>query len=332
MHPLWYLFFFFVWILKHTSPPGQLQPDPSRFPSGMASLASYVHSKGLKFGLYGDAGTATCGGYAGSEGYEAIDAATLAAWGVDYWKLDGCNLPVSDMQYRYTLWSQELAKQNRSIVFSCSWPAYDPSANLTYVASICNLWREYDDITDNFAAFMNILDYQSTKGLAPYAGPGHWNDPDMLEVGNGGCTDTEYTTLFSMWAILAAPLIAGNDLRNMSSATLAILAAPEVIAVDQDALGVEGVLLSNVSTATGPLQVWARPLSTGAIATAFVNRSAAPANITVSWTSFGIPPSAPLMARDLWKQQTSGPYVGYYTAVAVPSHGTALLSFTAKDQ
>lgn len=148
-----------------------------------------------------------------------------------------CGVLAPDPRVRYTLWSAELAKQSRPIVFSCSWPAYDPTANLTYVGTICDLWREFDDIRDDFDAFMSILDYQSRAGLAPYAGPGHWNDPDMLETGNGGCTATEYATLISLWAMLAAPLIAGNDLRNMSAATVALLTPAEVIAVDQDPLG-----------------------------------------------------------------------------------------------
>lgn len=229
---------------------------------------------------------------------------------------------------RYTLWSQELNKQSHPIVFSCSWPAYDPSANLTYVGSICNLWREYDDINDHFSTFMSILDYQATKGLAPYAGPGHWNDPDMLEIGNGGCTDVEYATLMSMWAILAAPLIAGNDLRNMSASTVALLTAPEVIAVDQDPLGVEGDIRLNISTATGPLQVWSRPLASGAVAAALLNRSAGTANITAPWAALGFPPTQRLAVRDLWARKPLGTAQGSYTAVNVPSHGTVLLSFT----
>jgi len=266
----------------------------------------------------------TCGGYAGSEGYELIDSQTFAEWGVDYIKIDGCYFPVVDMQEKYTNWSKLLNESGRPMVFSCSWPAYADLNNITIpwdvVEEICNLWREYNDIRDNWNEWTNILDYQVSKGLAPYAAPGHWNDPDMLEVGNGNQTESEYTSLMSMWAIIAAPLIAGNDLRNMTPQTLALLTAPEVIAIDQDKLGLEGTRLSS----NNGLEVWSRTLYNGT-AVGLFNRTPNSAQITVTWKMININGSADV--RDAWARKDLGTYnTGYTTTVA--SHDTILLRVT----
>jgi hypothetical protein len=313
------------WMLGKRNAQGRLVADPARFTNGtLQTLAEYIHSKGLKFGTYIDCGTMTCGGYAGSEGYELIDSQTFAEWGVDYIKIDGCYFPVVDMQEKYTNWSKLLNESGRPMVFSCSWPAYADLNNITIpwdvVEEICNLWREYNDIRDNWNEWTNILDYQVSKGLAPYAGPGHWNDPDMLEVGNGNQTVSEYTSLMSMWAIIAAPLIAGNDLRNMTPQTLALLTAPEVIAIDQDNLGLEGTRLSS----NNGLEVWSRTLYNGT-AVGLFNRTPNSAQITVTWKMININGSADV--RDAWARKDLGTYnTGYTTTVA--SHDTILLRVT----
>ena len=251
---------------------GNLQGSATKFPNGIKALADYVHSKGLKFGVYGDRGTSTCAGYPGSYGHETADANQFAAWGVDYLKYDNC-AAVGDLVTDYTNMHNALAASGRPILFSiCAWWM----ASTTFV-DLGNSWRTSGDISDSFSVVMGLMD--TNNNTAQYAGPGHWNDPDMLEVGNGGMTDTEYRAHFSMWAIMAAPLISGNDLTTMSSATVAILTAPEVLAVDQDALGVQGTRVVD----NGDLEVWAKTLSgTNTKAVALLNRSGSTASITVN--------------------------------------------------
>jgi len=232
--------------MRRDSITGNLIPDPKKFPHGMKALADYIHSKGLKFGLYNCAGTNTCQGYPGTRGYEYQDARLYATWGIDYFKYDWCNTKGINAKEAYTTMSKALQKAGHPIVFSvCEWGLNKP---WKWAASVGELWRTTDDIYHVFdgvhdfgtwsaLGVMRIVDLQ--KGLRKYAGPGHWNDPDMLEVGNG-MTTSEDRTHFSMWCMLAAPLIAGNDLRKMSKTTLDILTNREVIAVDQDSLGIEG--------------------------------------------------------------------------------------------
>jgi len=296
---------------------GNLQASVTKFPNGLKALADYVHSKGLKFGVYGDRGTTTCAGYPGSYGHETADANTLAAWGVDYLKYDNC-APVGDLVTDYTNMHNALAASGRPILFSiCAWWM----ASTTFV-DLGNSWRTTSDISDSFSSAMGIMD--TNNNTAQYAGPGHWNDPDMLEVGNGGMTDTEYRAHFSMWAIMAAPLISGNDLTTMSSATVAILTAPEVLAVDQDALGVQGTKVTDNGSG---LQVWAKTLSgTNTKAVALLNRSASTASITVNWSDIGLSGSATV--RDLWAKSDLGAFSGSYTA-SVSSHGVVLIKVVA---
>jgi alpha-galactosidase len=296
---------------------GNLQADPVKFPNGIKAVADYVHSKGLKFGIYGDRGTTTCANYPGSYGHEVQDAATFASWGVDYLKYDNC-AAVGDMQTDLAKMRDALAATGRPMVFSIStwW------MSLPTFPELGNMWRTTSDITDSFSSVMSIID--TNNNTAQYAGPGHWNDPDMLEVGNGGMTDTEYRAHFGMWAIAAAPLIAGNDLRSMSQATIDILTAPEVIAIDQDVLGIQGIKITDNGAG---LQVWAKTLSgTNTKAVALLNRSAATANITVNWSDIGLSGSATV--RDLWARVDRGSFSGSYTA-SVPSHGIVLVKVVA---
>lgn len=317
------------WLAKTRDANGRIQPDPTRFPHGIQALADYVHSLGLKFGIYEDTGRLTCGGYPGSQGYYALDVSSYLEWGVDYVKLDGCYSNVSDMHAIYTLNSQLLNQTGRPMVFSCSWPTY---ANLqgyetpyTYVASICNLWREWYDVRDTWESWTAIIDYQEYANLNQYAGPGNWNDPDMLEIGNGGQTNIEYQSLFSIWSILAAPLIAGNDLRNMTSETLAILTAPEVIAVNQDALGIQGTRVVKMDY----LEVWARELSGNTFAVALFNRGNETESITANWTDVGLEANVTADVRDLWARSDLGSFTGSFTAKVV-SHGIVMVKLSPK--
>lgn len=311
-------------------PQGNIVPDANRFPSGIKALADYVHSKGLKFGLYSDAGTKTCQGRPGSRGYEFQDARQYAAWGVDYLKFDWCNASTQDARSSYELMRAALDASGRVIVFSiCEWGNTKP---WLWARGVGNLWRTTGDIKDRWAGkqewkpgdccnygMTDILDQQA--GLESYAGPGHWNDPDMLEVGNGGMTNTEYRSHFSLWAILAAPLIAGNDLRNMKPEITEILAKREVIDVDQDPAGNQGRRVRK----TGDLEVWSKWLHDGSRAVVLFNRGVTEAEITVDWEDLGYPKTLSARVRDLWRAKDLGEYRTNFSASVSP-HAVVMVS------
>ncbi len=269
---------------------GNIVADAERFPSGIKALADYIHSKGLKFGIYTDAGTMTCAKRPGSIGHEYQDAKQYANWGVDYLKEDWCNtLPGQNSESSYTLMRNALADSGRPIVFSiCEWGSTKP---WLWAGPVGNLWRATGDIQDCWDCkkdwggngVTQIIDQMN--GLETYAGPGHWNDPDMLEVGNGGMTKEEYRAHFSMWAMFSAPLLAGNDIANMSADTKEILLNKEVIAIDQDPLGQQGRRVKK----TGDLEVWSKQLQDGGRAVVLLNRGPAAAKISVAWTDIGYP-------------------------------------------
>lgn len=270
---------------ERDSVTGNLVPDPKKFPNGMKVLVDYVHSKGLKFGLYNCAGTKTCAGYPGTRGYEYQDARYYASLGIDYLKFDWCNTDGINAKEAYTTMSKALKAAGRPIVFSlCEWGTNKP---WLWAGNVGELWRTTGDISAIFDGYLDhgtwkqegvmpIVDLQI--GLRNYAGPGHWNDPDMLEVGNG-MTVNEDRTHFSMWCMLAAPLIAGNDLRKMSKETESILTNKEVIAVNQDKLGIEGFKYSDRDS----LEVWVKPLENDNWAVCFLNRSHAPVQVNFNW-------------------------------------------------
>ncbi len=304
---------------------GDIQPDAQRFPSGIKALADYVHGKGLKFGIYSDAGTMTCAKRPGSRGYEYQDAAQYAAWGVDYLKFDWCSTGTQNAQASYGTMRQALNHTGRPIVFSlCEWGTAKPW--LWAGDGIGNLWRTTGDITDKWdgdhgysLGMMKIAD--RNEPLYSFAGPGHWNDPDMLEVGNGGMTADEYRAHFSLWAMMAAPLIAGNDVAHMSAETRGILLNKDVIAVDQDALGHAGRRVRK----DGDLEVWSRELADGGRAVLLLNRGATAAPIRFSMAEVGYPAALTMHARDLWSGVEVGTVHGSYTVPAVPSHGVVVL-------
>lgn len=301
---------------------GNLISDPVRFPGGMKALGDYIHASGLKFGIYGDHGKMTCMKVpqSGSYGNEARDANTFASWGVDYLKYDHCNLPFGDnVQADYEKMRDSLIATGRPIVYSiCAWDFHSWEPNTG------NLWRTTLDINDSWNRMIDI--YNKNVQFAQYAKPGAWNDPDMLEIGNGGMSDTEYRTHMSLWAIMAAPLISGNDIRKMNTATKDILLAPEIIAVDQDELGKQGVKVRD----DGNYEVISKILQgTNVRAVALLNRNNAAADITVKWSEIGLP-SGNALVRDLWARQDRGNYMNSYT-VNVPGHGTAMLKITTAE-
>ena len=298
----------------------------------MKALGDYIHSKGLKFGIYSGPGPQTCGNFAGSYGHEQQDANTFAAWGVDYLKYDLCtfrtlmtqesngDLKKSDaiMIAAYEKMHQALLDTGRPIVFSISTNQHGRAWEWGAQAG-ANLWRTTADIRDTYGEM--ALRGFSQAGLSAYAGPGHWNDPDMLEVGNGGMSADEYRTHMSLWAILAAPLIAGNDLTKITPETESILMNKEVIAVDQDRLGKQG----DRACATGPLEVWTRPLEGGAMAVGLFNRLKIPHLMTLRLAEIGWHGEA--TARDLWSHQDLGLLKQDYTAT-IPADGVLLLRLT----
>jgi alpha-galactosidase len=300
----------------------------SKFPD-MKALADYVHSKGLKLGIYSSPGPKTCAGYAGSYGHEQQDANTYAKWGIDYLKYDLCSYEgimkkaaPNDRQKQWVMMHaayekmhQALLNTHRPIVFSLCQYGFDAVWNWGPKVG-GNLWRTTGDINDSYDR-MSVIGF-AQAGLSKYAAPGHWNDPDMLEVGNGHMTPDEYQTHMSLWAILAAPLLAGNDLSKMDDSTKSILMNKDVIAVDQDRLGIQGDRVS----AIGPFEVWMKPLEGDAKAVALFNRGEAEYPITVHFKSVGF--DGPVHARDLWSHKDLGTLNGSYTAM-VPEHGVVML-------
>ena len=310
---------------------GNIVADAQRFPSGIKALADYVHSAGLKFGIYSDAGSKTCAGRPGGLGHEYQDAIQYAAWGVDYLKYDWCSTTTQDARASYANIRAALDAAGRPIVLSiCEWGKAKPWLWGAEVGG--NLWRTTGDIQDRWEGkkewkpgeccsygVVAIVDEEAE--IYSYAGPGHWNDPDMLEVGNGGMTDLEYRSHFSLWAILAAPLIAGNDLRDMRPEIRDILTNREVIAVNQDRLGRQARRVSK----DGDREVWSKQLQDGSRAVLLFNRGAAEQNVTVKWAEIGYPDHVSANVRDLWQHKDVGKVTGTFAAM-VPSHGVVMLT------
>src|SRR5213593_4039261 len=305
-----------AWEGSVRSDDGNLEPNLWRFPN-MHGLASYLHARELSYGLYTCAGDRTCQGYPGSRSREFVDARRFAAWDVDFMKIDWCHSSGLDARTAYATWSEAIRATRRPMVLSiCECGRSRP---WQWAASVGHLWRTSGDIADRWDSVMDILDRQ--VALAQFAGPDHWNDPDMLEVGNGGMSDEEYRTHFSLWAMLAAPLVAGNDVRAMSEGARAILTAPEVLAVDQDPRGSQArrVRRDDVS------EVWARPLADGTHAVLLVNRGDARANVVARWDEvLDAKGSRRGNVRDLWERADVGERDGYYDRTLAP-HACALV-------
>jgi alpha-galactosidase len=299
---------------------GAIQPN-SRFPD-MKALADYVHSKGLRLGIYSSPGHKTCAGYEGSIGHEEQDAQTYANWGIDYLKYDWCQSSgtLEQMKIGYTKMQQAIKKTGRPIVFSLC--EYGWNKVWEWGPSVGgNLWRTTGDISDEYRVMAEIGFNQN--GLEKFAGPGHWNDPDMLEVGNGGMTEDEYRTHFSLWSLLAAPLIAGNDLSKMTPYTLEMLTNREVIAVDQDPSGKQGYRIAQ----EGPFEVWMKPMADGSLVVGLFNRQRTTEKMTVNFSQIGL--QGEVSVRDLWLKKDLGSFRDSYSA-NVPRHGVVLVRIKKK--
>ncbi|MFB6189795.1 MAG: NPCBM/NEW2 domain-containing protein [Halapricum sp.] len=304
------------WMAPERTDDGRWQPNYDRFPNGIEGVADYAHDKDMKLGIYSSAGTYTCQGLPASLGHEETDAQSMADWGVDYLKYDNCGDHLGmDPQTRYSRMWDALESVDRDIFKSqCSWGIYD---EWTWAPSVgSNSWRTTGDITDSWSRIMDILDQQ--VGLAKFAGPGHWNDPDMLEVGNAGLSTSESRAHFSMWCILAAPLLAGNDVRDMSEETRQILTNEEVIALNQDPAGIQGTKRKD----DGSMEVWAKPLDDGDVGVALLNRGPAADSISIGIDEFDLPNASAYILRDLWEKEEVA--TADTISASVPGHDVAL--------
>ncbi|CAG0921212.1 unnamed protein product [Notodromas monacha] len=332
------------WLARERDRRGRLQPDPIRFPSGIKALADYIHSKGLKFGIYEDYGNFTCAGYPGILGHLETDAQTFAEWDVDYIKLDGCYSHPKDMDRGYPEFGYFLNITGRPMLYSCSWPYYQlvsgMQVNYTLISEHCNLWRNFDDIQDSWDSVTRTIDYygDNQDRIVPHAGPGHWNDPDMvLIIGNFGLSYEQCRVQMGMWAIMAAPLLMSVDLRTIKPDYKAILQNRDVIAVDQDPLGIQGkrifkvVFLSEIVLERHPrfsavssklvadhnndkgIEIWARPVTPirsnrFSYAIAFLNRrvDGTPTEVSVTLQEMGLDNPAGYAIRDLFERRDLG--------------------------
>ncbi|KAF0907848.1 hypothetical protein E2562_020904 [Oryza meyeriana var. granulata] len=313
------------WADNQRTKEGYMAADPKKFPSGIKALVDYVHSKGLKLGLYSSAGTRTCSNtMPGSLGYEDIDAKTFASWGVDYFKYDNCFRDGSSETVRFPRMSFALRKAGRRPIFYsiCEWGMRKVA---TWGGQYGNSWRTAGDIKDTWASMLSNID--TNDAYARYAKPGGWNDPDMLEVGNGGMTNGEYVVHVSLWAIAKAPLIIGCDVRTVSKETLEILSNPEVIAINQDRLGIQGKKVRKYDN--DEIEIWAGPLSQRRTAVLLLNRGATGSRrITAAWSDIGVGPGLAVEARDVWKHETvPGRFTGSLTAEVAP-HSCRLFVLT----
>jgi alpha-galactosidase len=300
------------WAKKERDPDGNLVADPVKFPDGMKALADYLHAKGFKFGIYGCAGSKTCAGYPGGQGHEYQDAKTYAGWGADYVKYDWCNTGTANAPETYRIMAGALRATGRPIVFSlCEWGQSEP---WLWAGTVGQLWRTTGYIEPSFGRMKAILDQQ--VGLEKYAGPGHWNDPDMLEVGNHGLSGPESRAHFSLWCVLAAPLMAGNDIRHMTPEIRDLLTNPEAIAVDQDALGHQGFRFR--VDAEHHLEFWVRELSHHEWALCVLNSGTVPQDVPLDWQKFSFLPEQYYHVRDLWSHREVGRAPAKFGATIAP--------------
>jgi alpha-galactosidase len=304
---------------------GNVIADPNHFPHGIKYVADYVHSKGLKFGIYSCAGSKTCQGRPGGRGYQFQDARQYAAWGVDYLKYDWCYSEEQNGKAAYKTMCDALKACGRPIVFSiCEWGTNKP---WLWGQGIGHLWRTTEDINDFFKGELDwgglgVVDIiERNAPLYKYAGPGHWNDPDMLEIGNGGMTETEYTSHMSMWCMMAAPLMAGNDLTKMDEKTKNILLNKEVIAIDQDVKGIQG---HPYVTFDNNKQIWIKPLQNGDIAVCFFNKGESAWTLDYDWKDCRIDHKTVYTIRDLWKHKDTGTTDSKLKSIVAP-HGVIML-------
>lgn len=311
----------------------QLEPDPKRFPNGIKHLADYVHSKGLLLGIYEDFGTKTCAGYPGSEFFLMHDANTFASWEVDYVKFDVCNSDPKDFAAGFSAMSFYLNQTGRPMVYSCEWPLgeYARGIKVDYAAvkKVCNLWRNYGDITDSWESVKNILGYYAINpgNFSNFAGPGGWNDPDMLVIGNFGLSKDEQKVQMGMWSIMASPLIMSNDLRTIDNFSKSLLQNKRLIAINQDSLGIQGTLFNTL----GQLQVLKKPiLPKGSYVIAIIHTAddGRPTKASFHPSEFGLTDSDGYRVTELFDGNSVGTYKpDTLFKISVNPHGIVMYAF-----
>jgi alpha-galactosidase len=328
------------WMAMERDQNGNLVPNKGKFPNGLKPVIDYVHAKGLKFGIYNCAGAKTCAGYPGSRGHEFQDAQTYAEWGVDYLKYDWCNTEKLNAEGAYMTMRDALYAAKRPVVFSiCEWGDNNP---WLWGKPVGHLWRTTGDIANcwdceddhgTWSSWGVLRIVNMRKNIRQYSGPGHWNDPDMMEVGNG-MSVSEDRAHFSLWSMLAAPLMMGNDVRNMKKETIEILTNKEVIAIDQDALGIEGFRHTTIDS----VEVWVKPLVNEQWAFCFLNLKKSKTSFVFDWTANTItdeltkrvfnPKANAYKIRNLWTKREEGT-TKQHLAVTIPSHDVVMLRLTA---
>ncbi|PNF24276.1 Alpha-N-acetylgalactosaminidase [Cryptotermes secundus] len=326
------------WLAHERGSDGRLQPDPQRFPSGIKALADYIHSLGLKFGIYEDFGNYTCAGYPGVVGHMKTDAQTFADWEVDYVKLDGCYSEPEDMDTGYPEFGSYLNETGRPMIYSCSWPVYQEFAgiepNFTALKQYCNLWRNYVDIDDSWEEVEIIMDYFAEKqdSIAEHAGPGHWNDPDMLIIGNYGLSYDQSKVQMAIWAILAAPLLMSTALRDVKPEYKDILQNKAILAINQDELGIQGRRVNN----TGLIDIWTRPISPEfdgeySYAVAFVSRriDGYPYLKSVTLAEIGLTSACGYEFQDLYSPNTQPQILGPDSVLTVRINPSGVVFYRA---
>ncbi|XP_044735431.1 alpha-N-acetylgalactosaminidase-like [Chrysoperla carnea] len=321
------------WLAMDRDEDGKLQPDPDRFPSGIKALADYIHSKGLKFGIYEDYGTNTCAGYPGIIDNLELDAQTFAEWDVDYIKIDGCYANISDYPKGYPEFGKYLNETGRPIVYSCSWPAYEDESDYEAISKTCNLWRNYGDIQDSWSSATSIINWygDNQDKFAQYAGPGHWNDPDMLIVGNFGLTYGQSRAQMALWSLLAAPLLLSTDLANVRPEYKEILLNEDLIAINKDPLGIQGLRIIQKDG----IEVWTRPITpiideyeSYAIVILNQNEDPAPTKVSIRVRKIGLK-AKKYTLKDLYDPEKSPKEPTDHINVSVdPSGGVVALKAT----
>jgi len=320
------------WASKARDPKTkQLVGDPARFPHGMGYIGEQLHKLGLKYGIYGDIGTYTCGGYPGSEGHLALDAFTMANWGVDMLKLDGCYESIDIMNITYPSMSTFLNFTDRPILYLCSWPAYVvdskiPQYNL--IAEYCNAWRNYGDIQDSWGSVKDIIDWYSVhwQEISPFHGPGHFSDADMIIIGNFALSNEESRTQMAMWSMWSAPLILSTDLSSLKDWEIQILQNKYVIAINQDALGE----MASVTYKQNNMHIWHKNLADGCEAISFVNLrdDGMPRLFNKTLKDLGLKKGTSFQATEVFAQKKLGTFgLSDFFPIKVNIHGVQLIKF-----
>jgi hypothetical protein len=324
------------WMDMNRDNNGQLRGDLHRFPSGITASVNYVHSRGLKFGLYIDLGNNTCGGFPGSQDYLNTDAQTLSEWGVDYITVGACGIKdIQSCNEGYVTFGHLLNQTGRQIFYSCDWPQVlrhlGSQANMTAVVQTCNQYRTYDDMTDNWQTLLNVLNYYASYDplIKNYSSPGSFNDPDQLVIGDYGLSTNQQQIQMSLWSMMSAPLFVSADLRAIGSESVHILFNRIALSIDQDNLGILGL----ETRLMGDVHIWQKPIEpSGSYAIAFIytNIAGGPTRVSVLLSDIGLTTAARFLVTEAFTQRSYGILKPWYTLnCEINPNGALLFQFIA---